>query len=287
MSIDQIARAAGAELRDEVLSTIDCGTHLNQLHSTVRRRRHLQLTAAAGALIAVAGGVGWLVASTLDRTEAPPTSPRPTTSQTQGTCDIVYFTCSPDGSIRADLPVAVTWSPTNTFKRQLEYEVNAAGNALLNVQADRRHAAASVVVLESAKPARPNRLASVDRTVPPNAQAYAAWVASRPYLVTSEVTQTKVDGRQAWTVDVRNAPTKRGQQLPYGCSGGYYRCTPIVRTGHAAVTIAGQMDGMLSRFTFVDVPGAGVTTIWSLTFDKPSDLTVNQDIVDTISFDAR
>ena len=89
------------------------------------------------------------------------------------------------------------------------------------------------------------------------AEFFANWLAQRPFLSSSPVRTGSVDGHRAWVVD---AVVKPGRPSGPATCNGTIDCYPIMLVDDDMV---GTWEGLTSRYTVLDLPGAGVTVVWS------------------------
>ena len=110
------------------------------------------------------------------------------------------------------------------------------------------------------------------------AESFAKWIARRLFLSASPVRTGHVDGNPAWIVDV---------EVPAGLPAGpatcaqTFPCYPVLLQG---TWVSGAWHLVAGRYTVLDLPGAGVTVLWSWAINgadipKPVD-----DLVETIRF---
>src|SRR5204863_3685531 len=126
---------------------------------------------------------------------APTTTPTTINSnQTLRTCANPMFTCH-GGQITAHMAVPMTWTVPSIFSRDLHYSVNTAADTPLLVEAYwRDKTPTGVTVAENAVAATPSASADPDPTAATGAHAFATWLSQRPYLQSSPVQRTTLDG---------------------------------------------------------------------------------------------
>jgi hypothetical protein len=290
MSIDARARQAGADLRAATPTDVDAS--LVSLQRTWRRRR---ITRAAVGSLAVAATVAAAVwgFTTLHQQagrSGQPVGPvhSPTQTGSSGFCNQPLVTCHGGRTYTIAMRVPMTWTLPRQFQRN-------TGPAELMTESYWTHHGhfAYITVLEQARAARLGKAhpISIDNYygntpgpaagVAANAAALARWLADRPFLQSSGVTRTTFDGHPAWTVDVRLQPNLGPG--PALCDSG--PCYPLIYQPAGYPEVAGIWGHMESRYTVLDVPGAGTTVIWSGVFgDDPGALAENQRVAHTIHF---
>jgi hypothetical protein len=287
MNLDQLGRQAGAEIRRVSPGRAADTAGLDELLSRdTRRRRSTVVMAVAVAVLVVA--LGWRAVAGLGPSGitplGPTPTPTPTTSSAPGSrvmtpnpvaCDLVLRCTGPDAyQLRLKVPVSYTlpppaWALGTYTATTADFEPNEYGYG--------------VSVMENAKPALSSSRPQVDPSGGTTAQTMARWLAARPFLLSSPVTQTTLSGLPAWQVDVRLKP---GQRTIAHC--GYYAqdaCLPLMLmdiSGSHTVGIWG--DGRI-RWTFVDLPTGGTTAVWTWNFDNnPHGFAPGQPLIDSIRF---
>ena len=285
MTIDQRARTAGAVLRSAHADDSDVSESYPRLLVTVRRRARMRLIAAAVVLAAVAGGAGVALNRSHNDEVAPVGKPPATSAGGERTCELAVFHCGAGSGITMLLPVPATWTVRPPFSRDLGFVTEAGTGQLLLAESYRKGSTllAGVTVAEGVRGTKADHLADVDPTAPTHARALAEWVSRRPFLRSGAVQKTPVGGLPGWTVQVRlRAPRRLGVAE---CNQLHNRCMPVLVLPEAASTVLGAWDRMISRYTFVQVPGAGPTVIWSWTFGGTDHaLEVNQSLIDSLRF---
>jgi hypothetical protein len=110
-----------------------------------------------------------------------------------------------------------------------------------------------------------------------SAESFATWLAQRPFLQTSGMRTGEVDGRQAWIVDASVRPGM--PDGPAMCNKNI-RCYPIMVK---RAWVVGMWDELTSRYTVLDLPGAGITVVWSWGFEGEVP-TAADDVIASIHF---
>jgi hypothetical protein len=288
VTIDQRARTAGAGLRSAHADLSDVSESYPRLLVTIQRRAWMRVIAAAVVLAAAAGGVA-VALSRSDTVDARPVGEPPATSSgAERTCGQAFFHCGGESRISMSLPVPATWTVKPPFSRDLHPILEAGTGQLLLAESYRKDTAqaAGVTVAEGVRGTKADRLANIDPTAPTDAHALAEWVSRRPFLQSGAVQKTPVGGLPAWTVQVRlRAPGRVGVAR---CNQLTTPCTPVLILPTAGSTVLGAWGPMIARYTFVSVPGAGPTVIWSWTFGATDHaLERNQSLIDSLRFAAR
>jgi hypothetical protein len=143
---------------------------------------------------------------------------------------------------------------------------------------------AGVSVLENAVPVRNDASWTRDPAAGTTAVEMANWLAARPFLTGAKVTATTVDGRPAWRVVAALKPGAplRADKLTEG------RVAPTfidVHTTAVGGTTMGYNRTLLGEYTLLDIPGAGVTVLWSWALDLPrTQLAGNQRLIDSLQW---
>jgi hypothetical protein len=287
VTIDQRARSAGANLRSAHADDPDVFESYPRLLVTIRRRAWTRVIAAGVILAAAAGGIG-IALSRFDDVTAKPVGEPPAASAGVGrTCQQTFFHCGSGSRITMALPVPASWIVKPPFSRDLHFVTEAGTGQLVLAESYRKDTAqlAGVTVAEGVRATKADHLADVDPSAPTHARALAEWVSRRPFLRSGAVQRTPVGRLPAWTVQVRlRAPGRLGVS---DCNQLTIRCMPVLIMPGAASTVLGAWSSMIARYTFVDVPGAGPTVVWSWTFghtDRALDR--NQSLIDSLRFAA-
>jgi hypothetical protein len=287
MTIDQRARSAGAILRGAHADDADASESYSRLLVTIQRRARVRTIAAAVVLAAAAGGVGIALSRSDSVDVAPAGSPPGTSVGVALPCEQVFFQCGPGSRITMSLPVAATWTVKPPFARDLHVVTQPGTGQLLLAEFYRKDTAqsAGVTIAEGVRGTKADHLADVDQSAPTHARALASWVSRRPFLRSGAVQKTTVGGLPAWTVQVRlRAPGRLGVAE---CNHQTTPCMPLLVLPDAPSTVLGTWGSMTARYTFVNVPGAGATVIWSWTFGHTDHaLAGNQSLIDSLSFAA-
>lgn len=251
MSIDDLARAASAEAR-KVARDVDVVTRLQELHRT-RRRRNLVSTVAAVLVgtVALVGG-GFLLARNPHDPTGSGVTPPASSGKPSGDnpCSDPAISCLGANRFRVALRVPVTVTLPDSFQGAF----SLLGRGVLE---DYRTdvGTTGVTILEDATPVKDDATWSRDPAAGKTAQSAATWLVNRPFFVHATITQTTVGGRTAWRV---SADLKPGAPLPAYKSGS--AVGPTFVAGPATAAVGAHLVG---EYTLLDVPGAGVTVIWS------------------------
>jgi len=273
MSIDARGRAATADLRRATVEDLDVAAMRHDLVHAHRAQTRTRMVAAAAAVVLMAGG-GALVASRLPGTaHSEPAAPAPTVTNA---CFFpgALVECLDEFTYRVGLPVPVTITRPTTFSNDVAPITPAEAEMYRNDVEN-----TGVTVLEHAIAAQ-NTLAGVaDPAGGTDARSYALWLASRPFVKTTTPRTTTIDGRTAYVVDA----TLR----PGGHLGGSFNGAPAGPTFWPGDMnyFAVSQDLRFARYYLVDVPGAGVTVIWSWVYDGPAkNLAGNEALIRSLHF---
>lgn len=273
MSVDELGRAAGRAAR--AAGTPDPELMLRRLHRQHRGRQIASVTAAAAVFAVLLAGVVEVA-----RPPAPPPASRPTptaSASTDSACNNTTIFCVGAGQLRVVLPVPATVTLPENFTDV----VRLGDNSFEAYQIDVRFA--GVTVLENAVPVRNDDSWSRDPRAGTTASAMAHWLATRPFLTGAEVSATMVDGRTAWRV---TGALKAGAALR-AVKPGEGAVAPTFIEFHAAGaynhTTMGYNGTLSGDYTLLDVPGAGVTVLWSWVLGVPrTQLAANRAFIDEL-----
>lgn len=260
--------------------------------ATQRRRRRIGTVLLAAACV-----VGLLVVllspGSDTRRSVPPTQPSSddTTSAIVSSiaCNTALFVCV-DGVPRAmTMGTTVRWDGGPSFRKETAlFTANKRFDEVLLVELDRLDLDvdqyAGVDIVQRVRAASMTRTGRSDPRVPVDARAIAEWLAQRPDLRTSPVRSETIDGRPAWSVTVR---TKVPDKDAIVRCNDRFECTPILHvTGAGEESTQGLFEGLVTRFTFLEVPGSGVVSIWSWALpDDERLLKGNRALIQSIEFD--
>ena len=269
MSFETLARR---EAEDALASVgeVDAIDRLAELKQQARSRRRTRggLTAAAVALVLAAGT--WLVTSQTGASETPPPAAPPPSVRTEpGLCGS-GVTCLGNDRYKVALAVPVTLTLTPDFVDDLSFDPGD-----MTLDAYRKAGDAGVAVLEHAVPVKYDESWARDPKAGRTAESMARWLSRRPFLEDTTLTPTTLGGLPAWHV---TGSLKAGARLP-AIKAGY--AAPTFRTTGSGQAAYGPL--LTGEYTLADVPGAGVTVVWSWTLSG-EDLTPNQALIDSLSF---
>jgi hypothetical protein len=271
MSLETRARQ---EAQDALASVrgVNAAGRLAELKQQARTRRRASavLAAAAVAVVMVVGT--WLVTmqTGTSTTSPPPAAPPPTAATAQSLCGS-GVTCLGNDRYTVALAVPVTLTLTSDFVQDLAFD---PGNMTLD--AYRRDGDAGVAVFEHAIPVKYDRSWTRDPKAGRTAESVSRWLSRRPFLENTTRTQTELGGQVAWHV---TGSLKPGAWLPVIKAGN---AAPTFRTTGSGQAAYGHL--LRGEYTLLDVPGAGLTVVWSWTLSG-EDLTPNQAVIDSLSFD--
>jgi hypothetical protein len=273
MSVDELGRAAASAAR-VTTATVDPELMLRRLHRRSRRRQIASITAATAVFAVVLAGVVVLARPTAAPPTSPPT-PRPSAStptasaSTDSRCNNDTIICVGANRLRISLTVPVTVALPENF----DDIVRLGDTSFESYQTDID--SAGVTVMENAVPVQNTDGWSRDPSGGTTAATMAHWLAKRPFLTGAKVTATTVDGRPAWRVSAVLKPRAalRAVKLTEGA------VAPTFTDGHE--TTMGYNSTLAGEYTLLDIPGAGVTVLWSWTLDVPrSRLAGNRAFID-------
>ena len=267
MSIDAVARRAGENLREEVMSHADVDSALEMLHATRRRRRRARVVASG--LMAAALVTAALALGPFDRPVAE--EPQPSRNVGVNHCvEVSQVRCPVDGTVVVEALTPYAVHLPNGFDGHV-----GVGRAPGYVDFYQLTDQAGVTVLSDATAAPPGPPELTTREL-------ASWVAGRKFLDSTPVVRTAVDGLPAWQVDVALRPG--ALRTVRGWCNEHEPCRALLKLTTGSWE-TGPWRTMLSRYTFVDVPGPGTVAIWSWAFDRnEAALRVNERLVSTLSF---
>jgi hypothetical protein len=273
MSIEELGRSAADAALRKATQEVDPTMMLQRLHRTSAARTVLTAAAVVVALVVavvVVHGVAW------------PTSEQPggrpsTVPSSVGTPACAYpgITCLGGGRFRAALPVPVTLTAPADF--------DAAGSwHLIGTRSAEGYRSdvdgAGVTVMEGAVPVRNDSSWTRDPAAGSTAASVAQWLADRPFLQNASVVKTRVGLLEAWRVTASLRPG-----APLTASKDQFTVGPTFKNDGSTAGFATNLTG---DYTVLDVPGAGLTVIWSWT-TQPGDrsiLDASQDAVDGLAF---
>ncbi|MFC5175958.1 hypothetical protein [Nocardioides taihuensis] len=254
MSIDDLAREASRDLRDA--TRLDVGTAWNELGRVARSRRRAR---AAGAVVVaalvVAAALGIRLVDPTDSRAVSPAGNPPSSglpAPTGRDCQNTQISCGPDRTATIALRVPLHWTVPPGF----HFPASGNGPTPLTVESYRDDGTEGVSVVEAAQAATAESVARPVLGVT-SARSLARWISQRPFLASSPVREERLDGRRAWVVDVRLRPG--AGPGPATCTAGI-PCHPVLL---AEGDVWGAWRGIESRYTVVDLPGAGTTVVWS------------------------
>lgn len=268
MSLDELARAAAADLRQSTSRSLDPDDMLQRLHRA-RSRRAAAALAGLVAVVAVVVLVGGAVAVG-DRADAPPAETRHKVVRLPSdVCDQAAVTCLGGRVVRVRLATPLTVRIPDTFQPQVVVSPRVAEFYRADVFTT------GVTVVQRAVPMRYDASWERDVTAGTTAKSMAEWLAGRSFLTDTSLTRRSAGGRTAWEV---TGSYRSGAELPALKDG--VKVAPTFSGGHAKMAYAPNLAG---SYTLVDQPGGGVTVIWSwVSGSAPPDLPGNQVMVDEI-----
>lgn len=251
MTVEELARSAGATTRAAVAAEADADAALATFHARRRRRSATRVGAVAATLTVVV-----LVVLLVAPWSTPQAEPPPATQD--GWCGVdPAVQCLPGSVVEVDALTPYRFEVPPGFGRVVM--LGRDGNT---VDAYQRvpGVRAGVTFVVGAWPvgARGERL---------DARRMARWVASRPFLETTAPVRVQVGGHTAWQVEVVLRGTTRGPL--HRCNQWQPSCRPLLEQDDELHGIwqTGPWRGMVSRYRFVDAL-SGPVVIWSWAFDQ-------------------
>ena len=279
MNVEDLARRAGNDLRQATATDVESAWE--DLGRALPRRRRARVAAAACAVVAVlvlvTGTTRWLLpeASRVGQPSKAPGVSRtlaPTPQPPGQACDVIP--CHGRRHQTIALPVTMDWTLPKGFQ---DPHVLGASEPTAGVETFLNTGEAGLAVLQGVSPAK-NQAEPAAVPGIATAESFANWIAQRPFLSASPVRTGHVDGLTAWIVDVEVPPG-----LPAGPAtcAGRFDCYPVLLQGS---WVAGAWRNVTGRYTFVDLPGVGVTVLWSWALDGAAIPKPVDDLVGTIRF---
>jgi hypothetical protein len=275
MSVDELGRAAATAARGAA-ATVDPEVMLGRLHRQHRARQIASIAATAAVFAVVVAGVVQMA-----RPAATPPASRPTptvSASVDSPCNGFTIRCVGADQFLISLPVPATVTIPDTFADIVRLSATSFEAYRANVDS------AGVTVLENAVPVRNDASWARDPAAGTTAVEMANWLAARPFLMGAKVTATTVDGRPAWRVVAALKPGAplRAVKLTEG------RVAPTFADAHTTEvggTTMGYNRTLLGEYTLLDIPGAGVTVLWSWVLDLPrTQLAGNQRLIDGLQW---
>jgi hypothetical protein len=247
MTIDSLGRASALAARRKATQEVDPTMMLEKLHHTHRTRTVIMTV--AGAAAAVVGIV--LVVHGVSSPSASQAPVAPSTSwPSESPCSATVQCLGGNRYRVTDMPVPVTVRLPGNFQGVFK-RLGAA--TLEDYRADVE--TTGVTVFENAVPVKNDASWTRDPAAGATAQSMATWLSRRPFLTHATMTQTTIGGRTAWLV---TGDLKDGAPLLAVKDGN--AAAPTFADSPATAAYSPTLTG---EYTLVDVPGAGVTVIWS------------------------
>jgi hypothetical protein len=272
MSIDQVARRAGADLRTAVARDLDVDASFAALEGTRRRRRRARVVAAGVALAAAATLLTVLPASA-------PRAPAPPSTSTRSTPCLgdEHVTCpSPDQvQVRAAVPYDVHL-PT-VFEGEPGSSRSSAWVEFFQRTPGMHQSEAGVTVMTGVEPARSGKHLA--------ARALAYWVAGRPFIAPTTVERTSVDGFPAWRVDATLREGEPRSQRSW-CESIQFECRALLQPDVGRTEWeTGPRRGETGYYLFVDVAGPHTVAIRSWAAEgNTAAFGANDQLIDGLTF---
>jgi hypothetical protein len=257
MGFDETARKAGIDLREATHGDVEAA--LAELQRAVPGRRRARISVvtfavAAALVVAVAASRSLLPEQSRNLEPAPPPQEvtLPTSSPGHG-CEHPLITCYGGRRSSVAMTVPMRWKIPDDFN--MPYSGDPPTTGLVETYT-RRGVPGGVTVLEGISAAE-----TLHEYVPVpevrTAESFANWLVQRPFLSSSPVRTGSVAGQRAWIVD---AVVKPGRPAGPATCNAAIDCYPIILVEDSMV---GTWQGLANRYTVLDLPGAGVTVVWS------------------------
>jgi hypothetical protein len=249
MSLDDRAWAATDQLRASVTAGLDPDDMLGRMLQARRRRAAASTVAlAAAALLATAGAItGLFLGNGDDDARTVPAHP----TVTSGACAQPRVTCLEGRRVRVALRIPLDMTLPDNFQD----DVTTWGPQ--SVELYRRDLEQTgVTVYEDAVPVRYDASRTRDPAAGTTAASMARWLADRPYLAGTTLTQSTVAGRTVWHV---TGTARDGAALPDRVAHN----AAVVTFAVPGESVAWVSPVVTGSYTLADQPGGGVTVIWS------------------------
>jgi hypothetical protein len=273
MSLDELARRAGADLRASVAHDLDVDAALAALEGTWRRRRQVRLIAAGVTLAAAAATLLTVLPASAPRASAPP----PTSTRSSPCLGNEHVTCpSPDQvQVRAAVPYDVHL-PT-VFVGEPGSSRSSAWVEFFQRTPGMHQSEAGVTVMTGVEPARSGKHLV--------ARELAYWVAGRPFLVPTTAHRTSLDGFPAWRVEATLRPGEPRSQRSW-CESIQFVCRALLQPDVGRTEWeTGPRRGETGYYLFVDVPGPHTVAIRSWAAEgNDAAFSGNDELIDGLTF---
>jgi hypothetical protein len=276
--IDDIGRTAVDDLRRSVTEDLFPDDMLRRLHET-RRRRSLAGVSAVG-LVTVVLAVGTYVSGAfgLGPMAAPPAgrgtptdAPRSEVRLPPEVCAEPRISCLGDRRVLVGLRVPVEVDVPESFVgRMLLTGASMVEDYRTDVDK------VGITIVEGARAVTYDDTWETDPSAGTDGPSVARWLADRPFFSDAVTTRITVSGLPAWRV----TPTmRRGAELPV--SKGIPAAPTFAGNG-SAMGSGPDLDG---EYVILDVPGAGLTVIWTWSTQQgPDVLAESRRYVDALRF---
>jgi len=265
---------------------------LPMIERGVTRRHRLRvgvIVAVAACLVVI---LGLLLAPVADRSRSvPPVGPTETADvpdlpvSTSPVCSVEMFTCSAGRPVAVQMGVDVRWTRLDAFGGDVVFIGDDAFDEVILVDNYRNDTGvdqhAGVSIARDVRAASLTRTGRIEPGVAADAEAIARWLGKRSDLRSSPVEQDRLDGMPAWTLTFETRVPER--EATVTCNDTF-ACSPIIHVaGGGTRSTQGVFKGLINRFTFADVPGAGVVAVWS--WAMPEELLAgNEEFIESIRF---
>lgn len=265
---------------------------LREVELKAARRRRTRIGAGLAVAACIVGLLAVLLTPGDDaRDSVPPVQPSTDTTRqpvvTSAACNTALFECVDGTAVAMTMGTRVEWDPSANASTVTDFTADRARDEVLLVEIHRSDTDsdeyAGVDIVQDVRAPSLTHTGRADRTVADDPRAIAQWLAQRPDLRASAAREGTFDGRPAWTVTVR--PTIADEDATAECNDRF-ACTPILHVdGAGRLATQGVFEGLVSRFTFVEVPGSGVVAVWSWALpDDQRLLQGNRALVSSITF---
>jgi hypothetical protein len=237
VKLDDLAAHAAGTMHDSVAS-VDTLHRLGQVPARVRGRRRTAVATLVVVAAMVVALAAWATRGPF-ATDVQPAGDRRGTEQPTLSA----------GTVRFDVPMAYPSSDLFVLTAR-------SGLAQGAVTFYRLDGHSGLNVFEHAHAVRSDDISEADPSGGTTAREMARWIATRPFVAPTSVTRTSVGGRPAWRVVATLRP---GARLTSTWDAG--RIAPLLfDIPPAGSWLSGSV---LGEMTLLDLPGGGVTAIWS------------------------
>ncbi len=288
MNIDADLRDLAASTRAVVAAGVDTDAELADLRLTHRRRRQVSVVVGLTVACLMAATFGILQPPATPRvapaaggaatdTNAASEAPHP-----QACHPAPGIRCLDSGLVLVEAATPYTFRLHSGFSPELRTRGLRTSGAI-DIYQDRRDTAAGATLLTRVLPATRSGLGTYL-----DAHDLARWVAARPFVRASDVEAGVHDGLRSYSIDVsRERSSGPSLKRDLWCNRSDPSCRPLLTQQRGSRRFeTGIRDSMVSRYTFIDVPGLGVVALWSWAMGRNHDaLDRNAHVLDTVDFE--